>query len=468
MESFEQLVARTDELLADPRAIAVGEHGRYTVTEIVEKEKSVLEMQRRVRPRPAARSGRRAIVRDMITGAELRQGWVFNLGQRAMIEGIATFGNQVEVVEALAGTGKTRSLGMLAEILEAEGVHVIGAAPTGRARLELIQEAGISDSYTLASLKVRRENGEQIFDRSRRFVLAVDEAGFSATREFADVFEDAFAAGGQILLVGDSGQLGSVGAGGLFAAISRERAVHGQAVYRLTDVMRQRTRGGGIDELEVRALEALHDANPGDWIALREERGELHVQVGRDAGMSGIEHATNLYLEALARNDAKDLYLLSADNAVRDAVNTQVREALIERGVIVEAGEFGGRKFAEGERITLRDNDNSKNLANGMRATILAVDADNGTLTVSIDGKRGAVETLDYDYVIGTTANGQHRVQGGVREHDPHQPGRHRERDDHRRRRTEPRSRARVRRRVTCETCDSPGHMGWESTAVLR
>jgi hypothetical protein len=413
MESFEQLIARTEELLADQRVVAVGEKGRYTVTEILEMEESVLKAQRRVRPRAAARSGRSAIVRDMITEVEARQGWVFNAGQRAMIEGIATSDNQVDVVEALAGTGKTKSLGMLAEILEADGVHVIGAAPTGRARLELIQEAGISDSYTLASLKVRRENGEQIFDRSRPFVLAVDEAGFSATRELADVFQDAIAAGGQILLVGDSGQLGSVGAGGLFAAISRERAADEQSVYRLTDVMRQRTRGGAVDELEVRALEALHAGSADEWIALREERRQLHVHVGRDAGVGGIEHAANLYLEALARNDPKDLYLLSADNVVRDAVNARVRDELVARGVIVEAGVIGGRKFAQGERITLRDNDNPKTLVNGMRATILSVDAEAGTLTVAIDGKHARVEMLDYEYVTGFTENGQQRVQGG-------------------------------------------------------
>ena len=413
MESFEQLIARTDELLADPRVVAVDDRGRYTVTEILEKEESVLETQRRARPRAAARSGRSAIVRDMITDAELRQGWVFNTGQRAMIEGLATSDNHVEVVEALAGTGKTKSLGMLAEILEADGVHVIGAAPTGRARLELIQEAGITDSYTLASLKLRLQNGDQIFDRSQPFVLAVDEAGFSATRELADVFHDAIAAGGQILLVGDSGQLGSVGAGGLFAAISRERAARGQAVYRLTDVMRQQTRGGELDELEVRALEALHGANPEEWIALREERGQLRVHVGRDAGVNGIEHAANLYLEALARNAAEDLYLLSADNAVREAVNARVREALVDSGVIVEAGEIGGRKFARGERITLRDNDNKENLVNGMRATILEVDAEAGTLTVEIDGKHRRVETLDHEYVTGFTDSGQRRVQGG-------------------------------------------------------
>lgn len=413
MTSFELLVERTDELLADPRVVAVGEHGRYTVAEILALERSVLKAHRQNEPAEATGSNDRAIVEELIGEAEARLGWRFNPGQREMIEGLVLSDSQMEVVEALAGTGKTKTLGMLAEVLEAQGVQVIGAAPTGRARLELIQEAGIKDSYTLASLKVRRANGEQIFDRSGRFVLAVDEAGFSATRELADVLNDAIAAGGRVVLVGDSGQLGSVGAGGLFAAISRERAARDQHVYRLTEVRRQQTLDGGIDHVEVRALAALHDGEPEEWIALREKRGQLHIHVGEDAGRSAIKHAAALYLDALERHDAKDLYLLAADNAVREVVNQRVRAELVDRGVIIEAGEIGGRRFAEGERVALRANEHEQDLANGMRATILKVDVENGTLTIAIDGQHGGIATLDREYVTGVTESGVQRVQGG-------------------------------------------------------
>jgi conjugative relaxase-like TrwC/TraI family protein len=411
MESFEQVVARTDELLADPRVLAVGEHGRYTVTEIVRLEESVLEAHRTARPRATAGLRTGVAVSERIREAEARRSWELRPGQRAMVEGIASSGSHVEVVEALAGSGKTRSLGVLAEILEHDGFRVIGVAPTGRARLELIQTAGIRESYTLASFKLRAR--ELIAESDRPVVLLTDEAGFASTRELAASISPVLQARGRVVMIGDSGQLGSVGAGGLFAAISRERAREGAVVYRLDEVLRQQTPEGKTDHVEVRALEALHNAQAEEWIALREKRGQLHIHTGPDAGVSAIEQAAGLYLEALERYEASDLYLLSADNAVREAVNERVRAELVDRGAIVEAGEIGGRRFAEGERIALRKNDNEQDLANGMRATILNVNPERGTLTVAIDGEHGGISTLDRDYVTGKTESGQDFVQGG-------------------------------------------------------
>jgi len=411
MESFEQLIERTDELLSDPRVVAVGEHGRYTVKEIVRLEESVLEAHRTAQHRVTKDLGRRGIVSERIRDAEALHGWQLNPGQRAIVEGIATCGSQVDVVEALAGSGKTRSLGMLAEILEQDGFRVIGVAPTGRARLELVQSAGIRESYTLASFKLRAR--QLIAESDRPIVLLTDEAGFASTRELAASIGPVLQARGRVVMIGDSGQLGSVGAGGLFAAISRERAREGAVVYRLDEVMRQQTLAGKIDHVEVRALEALHNAQAEEWIALREKRGQLHIHTGRDAGVSGIDQAADRYLEALDRYDPSELYLLSADNGVREAVNERVRAELVDRGAIVESGEIGGRRFAEGERIALRKNDDDKDLANGMRATILNVNAERGTLTVATDGEHGGISTLDHDYVTGKTESGQDFVQGG-------------------------------------------------------
>lgn len=412
MESFEQLVARTDELMADARVVAIDEHGRFTVRELLELEQSVLEAHREVIPRPAARSGRRAVKR-YIEAAEKRQGWEFNKGQRALIEGIALSTRHVDVVEALAGTGKTSSMGVLAEIFEKRGVRVIGAAPTARARLEMIESAGLQEVYTLAKLKLELERGSVIFDPSRPIVLMIDEASFAATRELAPALRAASAAGAHVALVGDSGQLASVGAGGLFGTISRERQASGIALYRLDQVERHRTGDGKIDHAEARVLSELHDGHPEAWLALREKRGQLHIHTGPDAGIFGIEHAAILYLDALKRRSPEDLYLVSANNQVRAAVNERVRERLVEQGTIREAGEIGGRRFAQGERIALRKNDNPKDLANGMRATILNVDAENGTLTIRTDGGHGRIETLDREYVTGRTDEGREFVQGG-------------------------------------------------------
>ena len=57
---------------------------------------------------------------------------------------VATSGNGVDVIEALAGTGKTYTAGVLRELYESAGYTVIGVAPTGRAARELREQAGIA------------------------------------------------------------------------------------------------------------------------------------------------------------------------------------------------------------------------------------------------------------------------------------------------------------------------------------
>ncbi len=66
--------------------------------------------------------------------------------QAAVVRAIATSGNAVDVVEALAGTGKTTVAGALAAVYERAGYRVVGASPTGRAARELSSRAGVPAS----------------------------------------------------------------------------------------------------------------------------------------------------------------------------------------------------------------------------------------------------------------------------------------------------------------------------------
>jgi hypothetical protein len=58
-------------------------------------------------------------------------------------------GNQLDVVEALAGTGKTTTTQVIRRIYEDYGYQVVGAAPTGRAERELTERTGIARAHTL-------------------------------------------------------------------------------------------------------------------------------------------------------------------------------------------------------------------------------------------------------------------------------------------------------------------------------
>jgi conjugative relaxase-like TrwC/TraI family protein len=79
-------------------------------------------------------------------------------GQRKAVEAAICSGHGVQVIEALAGTGKTFTAGVLRHVYQQAGYQVVGVAPTGRAVRELTDQAAIP-SRTLDSLLFSLERG---------------------------------------------------------------------------------------------------------------------------------------------------------------------------------------------------------------------------------------------------------------------------------------------------------------------
>ena len=165
---------------------------------------------------------------------------------------VARSGNGVDVIEALAGTGKTFTAGTIRRVYEDAGYHVVGLGPSGRAVRELAEEAGIA-SWTIdrALIEVER-HGDAFLPRT---VVILDEAGMAATRGTERLLAHAQASGAKVIAIGDSGQLASVQAGGWMRAIGERIGSH-----ELTEVMRQR------DPAERRALGQLHAGTPENYL----------------------------------------------------------------------------------------------------------------------------------------------------------------------------------------------------------
>ena len=172
---------------------------------------------------------------------------------------VTSSGHGVETVEALAGTGKTFTAGLLAEAYTAGGYRVLGTAPTGRAVRELTEHAGISQASTLTRLALDLDGDDRGFG-SGRAVLILDEAGMASTRETARVMAHAQAAGVKVIAIGDSGQLSSVQAGGWLGSLTERLGSH-----ELREVMRQR------DPRERQLLAQVRRGDPTDY-AHREGR----------------------------------------------------------------------------------------------------------------------------------------------------------------------------------------------------
>ncbi len=305
-------------------------------------------------------------------------------------------GHGVTVIQALAGTGKTYTAGVLREVYESAGFQVLGVAPTGRAVRELAEEAGVN-ARTLDRLLNDLELGDEL---PRGSVLILDEAGMAATRPSARLLEAAETAGAKVIAIGDPGQLASVQAGGWLGAVGRELGA-----LRLAEVMRQR------DPSERRALAALHERLPQHYLDWTEWAGRIDT-LGDPEG--ACEEALDEWARASAEVGPAQAVMIARDNGTRAALNDAARELWRALGLVGEEHSFGPVEIAVGDRVICRRNDRLIDVDNGMRGTVRHLDADR----VLIDTDSGLVRELPAAYVSEHLEHAYsltgHGMQGGT------------------------------------------------------
>ena len=306
--------------------------------------------------------------------------------QARVICGLTSSGHGVETVEALAGTGKTFTAGLLAKAYTAGGFRVLGAAPTGRAVRELTDEAGIGQAWTLTRLALDLDADDRGFG-SGRAVLILDEAGMASTRETARVMAHAQVAGVKVIAIGDSGQLLSVQAGGWLGSLTERLGSH-----ELREVMRQR------DLRERQLLSNIRRGDPTDYAAEKAARGQLRVYAGdAQRAVAGERAAIAMWRSRQAQCPWGQAVLIVRDNQRRDRLNALIRAELVRDGRLCDSIQIAGSEFAVGDRVVARRNDRERAVDNGMRGTVIAVDPTEKDVVVRTDG--GAQRRLDAVYV---------------------------------------------------------------------
>jgi conjugative relaxase-like TrwC/TraI family protein len=281
--------------------------------------------------------------------------------QAAAVRGVTGSGHGVSVIQALAGTGKTYTAGVLRQVYESAGYTVLGVAPTGRSVRELAEEAGIP-TRTLDRLLL--DLGQLGDELPQNGVLILDEAGMAATRPTARLLEAAERTRVKMIAIGDPGQLASVQAGGWLGAVGRTLGAQ-----RLTEVMRQRDPG------ERRALGALHDGHPHrylDWAGRNKRIGTF----GDPAG--ACEQALAEWSRAAVAAGPAQTVMIARDNETRERLNQGARELQRRDGALGEERSYGSVEMAVGDRVICRRNDGQLDVDNGMRGTVCHVDPDGG------------------------------------------------------------------------------------------
>jgi conjugative relaxase-like TrwC/TraI family protein len=317
--------------------------------------------------------------------------------QAAAVRVVAGSGHGVSVIQALAGTGKTYTAGVLRQAYESAGYTVLGVAPTGRAVREMAEEAGIP-TRTLDRLLLDLEQlGDEL---PQNGVLIFDEAGMAATRPSARLLEVAQRAGVKVVAIGDPGQLASVQAGGWLEAVGRALGAQ-----QLTEVMRQR------DPAERRALGALHDGQPQRYLEWAERNGQIET-FSDPAG--ACEQALAEWARAAVAVGPVQTVMIARDNDTRDRLNRGTRELQRGLGVLGQERSYGSIDLAVGDRVICRRNDGQLDVDNGMRGTVRHLDPDR----VVIDTDGGLVRELPASYVAEHVEHAYsltgHGMQGGT------------------------------------------------------
>jgi Mrp family chromosome partitioning ATPase len=324
--------------------------------------------------------------------------------QAAVVRGVTSSGHGIETVEALAGTGKTFTAGLLAQAYTAGGYRVLGAAPTGRAVRELSEQAGIGEAFTLTRLVLDLDMDRGGFGTGPA-VLILDEAGMASTRESARVMAHARAVGLKVIAIGDSGQLSSVQAGGWLGSLTKRLGSH-----ELREVMRQR------DPRERQLLSQVRVGAPADFITDKNKDGRIHVIAGDAQSAAAGERASVAWWSA---RQAECLWgqavLVARDNDRRARLNALARAQLVREGRLGESIRIAGREFAVGDRVVARRNDHLRAVDNGMRGTVIAVEQAEQQVVVRTDA--GAQRVLEPGYVAEHLEHAYaltaHTIQGG-------------------------------------------------------
>ena len=301
--------------------------------------------------------------------------------QRQLVSSFCTSGAQVQCAIGRAGAGKTTAMRAAASAWSAAGFRVMGAAVKGDAARHLGVDAGIP-TETLAWHLAHTDPRSSPLDA--RTVLIVDEASTVSDRDLDRLVELADQTGAAVRLIGDPGQHGAVGAGGMFSVLCRQDQT---STPELSSSHRVH------DPHDRAAAEALRDGRIGDALAELDAAGHLHVVVDE----------LQLHIDLLerwweSRSSGHEHPMVDRRNHTRFELNRLAHRLLQTTGEVGgEEVTAAGRGFSVGDRVVARRGDRDLHphgrpddfVRNGARGTVTRVSAggrpEADTITVAFD-----------------------------------------------------------------------------------
>lgn len=343
--------------------------------------------------RAAVQRGRLAVPADQAQQWMATTGPADMLGadQAAAVRGLLTSGTAMSVLVGPAGTGKSFTLGVLAQAwADLTGGRVLGLA-TSQIATEVLADDGVTAMNTARWLATQGRlaagtgaPADQAWRLASRDMLVVDEASMVDTAVLEKIRTIVDQVGARMVLTGDPRQLAAVGAGGAMAMLADGVA----ETHTLAEVRRFTNGWERAASLALRA---------GDPQALDEydRRGRL-----QDCGTAeqAIHAAARAWLgDTLA---GKTSLVVVATNEEASAVAATIRDELVALGRVNPIGLILGRDgniAGVGDLIQARKNDWPASVINMARYVVRQVHEDGSMVVRTEEGTE--TRTLSAAYV---------------------------------------------------------------------
>lgn len=316
--------------------------------------------------------------------------------QRAAIKTAISKG--IMVLTGGPGTGKTTTLNAIIKILKSKGLSIGLAAPTGRAAKRMSELTGCEAKTIHRLLEVEwNDSDRQVFARNEKNplpydVVIIDEMSMVDILLFESLLR-AIRLGTRIIMVGDSDQLPSVGAGNVLADIISSNTiptvslskVFRQAMESLIVANAHRIIAGETPELS---------SKTSDFFMLQNSNGrsaaELVVELCAKRLPEAYGYKPLTDIQVLCPSKMMDLGSVSLNNMLQHRLNSKMGDY----GKII----FKGFELREGDKVmqtknnydimwTSDDGESGNGVFNGDIGILEKIDRKNSCLQVRFDDK---------------------------------------------------------------------------------